>query len=1356
MTDANETKRQLIEELEHYRTLFDNAPLGYQSLDESGNFLDVNETWCKLLGYSRDEVLGKNFSEYLHSDFREHFKENFPKFKGMGYILGIEFKMLKKDGSEIIVSFDGKIGHHEDGSFKQTHCVLSDITERKQAEGLLVEKEHYYRSILYSMHEDILVIDRDYVVTDMNNSLLTTTGSTREEVVGRHCYEVSHGINRPCSECGEECLLQEVFETGEKRNCSHEHKRVDGSPVQVDILLSPLKDEDGNVTHVIEAARDITDIFEAQQALQVSETKFRELVDMLPQVVFETDETGNLTFINQVAIKSFGYSEDDLASGLHATQMIAAKDRDRVADRIRRIMTDQSVSAGSDYTAVRKDGTEFPVIIYSDKMLRNGKAAGIRGIIIDNTERMQAEDKLRDSERRNRAWLENSTVCTKVLDLDFNLQYMSRAGIEALRIDDVTQFYGQPYPFSFYPDSFRKTMIRNLEKAKSTGETITQEASVVDIDGNELWYHSTIISVNDNEGRLDYMMVLSHETTDRKQAEEAMRESETKFRSSFNASDVGMAVVGIQGDFQTVNHAVCRILGYSREDILKITVMDVTHPEDLAVSIARYEQCLDDHEPFTLEIRYLNKEGELRWGLTTVSPVVDSKGEFLYTVLHLQDITDQKLLDQALEKRIMALTRPLGDVAEIDFEDLFNLKDIQAIQDQFAQATGVASIITDTDGTPITAPSNFCRLCKDVIRKTKKGLANCYKSDAALGRYKQDGPIVQPCLSGGLWDAGAAISVGGKHVANWLIGQVRDETQTEARMREYAREIGANENAVVKAFREVPAMSRQQFDRVAQSLFTLANQLSATAYQNVQQARFIAEIKESEEELLRNEERLQTIFDSTADYILVLDTDHRVQTINRAEQGIDPEDIVGKPLYEFAKPEDQTRIRGHLDKVVGKYVRQEYSATYERPDGTTVYFDSVASPIVVDGRVTGTVVSSRDVTEQTRLRAEKLELEEQYHQAQKVESIGRLAGGVAHDLNNLLAPILGYSEMLQEDLSPDDSRRETVDEVMRAGIRARDLVRQLLAFSRKQTLEFKPLDISAVVADFKKLLRRTIREDIEMEIIPSTNTPPVMADIGQIEQVIMNLVVNAADAMPDGGRVTIETAVVHIDEEHAVPPDVLPGEYIQLIVSDTGCGMDDETREHLFEPFYSTKGDEGTGLGLATVYGIVVQHRGSIKVESEQGKGTSFRIHLPVAVETRVEEKAEKDTSTGTDVRGSETILVVEDNGQVRQLAQTILERKGYTVLTAKDGVEALAILGTGNDSVQLLLTDVVMPEMNGKELFSKVTDKYSEVKVLYMSGYTGDIIAHHGVLDEGIDFIHKPFSGPHLAVKVREVLEKD
>jgi signal transduction histidine kinase len=408
----------------------------------------------------------------------------------------------------------------------------------------------------------------------------------------------------------------------------------------------------------------------------------------------------------------------------------------------------------------------------------------------------------------------------------------------------------------------------------------------------------------------------------------------------------------------------------------------------------------------------------------------------------------------------------------------------------------------------------------------------------------------------------------------------------------------------------------------------------------------------------------------------------------------------------------------------------------------------------VDGRLVRLQIAM-DISGQKQMELERREYETRIQQMQKMESIGRLAGGVAHDLNNLLSPILGYGELLQDGFPRDDPRRKSTRAIVSAAYRARDLVRQLLAFSRKQALEFKIVDMNQVLVGFEKLLRRTLREDIELDLALPSGLPAIRADVGQIEQVIMNLASNAQDAMPNGGRLTIESGVVDLDENYAKDhEDVHPGPFVMLAVSDTGNGMDLGTRERIFEPFYTTKGKgQGTGLGLATVYGIVKQHGGNIWVYSEPEHGATFKCYFPVD-ETSEAVVEESPAKVPQETRGEETVLVAEDNDEVRELAVNILKSQGFTVLAAADGKACLRLAEEHKGPIHLLLTDVVMPDMNGKELFQKISAQVPDIRVIYASGYTDDVIAHHGVLDEGINFLQKPFSVKGLALKVREVLD--
>ena len=423
-------------------------------------------------------------------------------------------------------------------------------------------------------------------------------------------------------------------------------------------------------------------------------------------------------------------------------------------------------------------------------------------------------------------------------------------------------------------------------------------------------------------------------------------------------------------------------------------------------------------------------------------------------------------------------------------------------------------------------------------------------------------------------------------------------------------------------------------------------------------------------------------------------------------------------------------------------------AEWKRQDGSALMVRVSARPIRTTAKSVSFELYAEDITEQRAL-------EQQLRQSQKMEAVGRLAGGIAHDFNNLLMVISGYCEFLLQKLGPDPSLRSSAQEIANAADRATALTRQLLAFSRKQLLTPKVLDLNAVVGENLKMLPRLIGEDIELATVAAPALGRVKADPGQIEQVVMNLVVNARDAMPSGGKLSIETANVALDESYARRhPGVTPGEYVMLAISDTGLGMDKETQSHIFEPFYTTKGQKGTGLGLSMVYGIVKQSGGYIWVYSEINHGTTFKVYLP-----RVEEMEEKPAAPQPEPAGSplghETILVVEDEPQLRDLTRQFLETRGYTVLVAENGAAAIAAARRHHAPIHLLLTDIIMPVMNGRELAQRMTGISPSTRILFMSGYTENAIWRNGIIETSANFLQKPFTLDALTRKVREVLEK-
>ena len=525
-------------------------------------------------------------------------------------------------------------------------------------------------------------------------------------------------------------------------------------------------------------------------------------------------------------------------------------------------------------------------------------------------------------------------------------------------------------------------------------------------------------------------------------------------------------------------------------------------------------------------------------------------------------------------------------------------------------------------------------------------------------------------------------------------------------------------------------------------------------------ARLFAEHRRMDQARRESQTRYRELFDDAPVGYHELDAEGRIVQINRTERemlGYSSEaEMVGRFGWEFIAESEESR-QAYLEKISGERpTGSEFERTLLRKGATSF-------PVVIRdrplrdsrGRIVGMRCTVQDITERKKAEKEMAALQEEFRQAQRMEAVGRLAGGVAHDFNNLLTIIRGYCQLALEDLEAENPLRPGIEEIFKAGTRAANLTRQLLAFSRRQVLELKNVDLNALVGDLQKMLRRLIGEDIELLFRPGQGLGRVRTDPGQIEQVVVNLAVNARDAMPEGGRLVIETDNVEVDEVHARGHlAVSPGPHVRLSVSDTGCGMTPEVRERAFEPFFTTKEKgKGTGLGLSTVYGIVKQCGGDVWVYSEPGHGAAFRIYLP-----RVEGAGEAEARAlekAAPARGTETVLVVEDDEPLRRLTVSMLRRLGYQALDAPRGGDALLLFEHLSGSIHLVLTDVIMPGLNGAQLVDRLRKIRQDVPVLYMSGYTDDAIGHHGVLEEGIPFLQKPFTAEMLAEKVRAVLDR-
>ena len=583
-------------------------------------------------------------------------------------------------------------------------------------------------------------------------------------------------------------------------------------------------------------------------------------------------------------------------------------------------------------------------------------------------------------------------------------------------------------------------------------------------------------------------------------------------------------------------------------------------------------------------------------------------------------------------------------------------------------------------------------------------------------------------------------------IATWVL--IRRVTAPLVEVTHAAEDVARGDYA-----RRVAVTRRDELGSLALSFNSMAAQVEASSRALQAHAAEVESanlaLARANEELRAGEERYRRLVEAAHEGICAVDASGVITFANArlAEMlGCDAHAMTGRSLFDFMDAEAAHEGRARLARRERGGVEPREVA-FHRMDGSIAWTRASVSPLLdASGALVGALYMLTDVTEQRALEAQLLH-------AQKMEAVGQLAGGVAHDFNNLLTIVTSYSGLLLAELPEEDPARADVQEIRGAAERAAGLTRQLLAFSRQQVLDPRVLDLNDVVRDIERMLGRVLREDVRLDTVLAESLGRVYADPGQIEQVIVNLVVNARDAMPRGGALTIETADVELSEEYGrLHPDVEPGPYVMLAVSDTGTGMDAATQARIFEPFFTTKGvGQGTGLGLSTVYGIVKQSGGHVWVYSEPGFGTTFKLYLPRA---SAPDAAPRRVSAESSVQhGSETVLLVEDDAQVRQAAHRILTRAGYVVLEASDGAEALRLAGARARAVDLLLTDMVMPDMSGRELASLFRARYPDVGIAYMSGYTEDTVVRQGGFESGTVFVPKPFTPQSLTAKLRQAL---
>ncbi len=778
----------------------------------------------------------------------------------------------------------------------------------------------------------------------------------------------------------------------------------------------------------------------------------------------------------------------------------------------------------------------------------------------------------------------------------------------------------------------------------------------------------------------------------------------------FDSAPEGIAILDLNSRVEHINPEFTRLFGWEQEEVRGRPLHELIVPPDRLGEVDWVLDSIRKGHKVSLEARRLRKNGTLVDVSVQSTPVLMDGGQIAIFAIY-RDISERKQSEalQSALYRIAEKTSSAEDLEEfytaihaIVGELMYARNFYIALHDPVTQLLSFPYFVDEEE--PCPGPQPLGRGLTEYVLRTGEPL------------------LASPQVFDHLVAAGKVESVGAPSL-DWLGVPLKSGSRTFGVL-------------VVQSYTE-----RVRFAEKEKEILTFVSQHVASAIEH----------KRHQEALRQSEARYRSLVQSAVYGMYRSSLEGRFLDVNpalismlgydTAEEvlALDPE----KDIY--SDPEHRARLAREYQR--NRRIDNE-EVLWKRKDGKVITVRLSGRAVNLDGNEALEIIAE-DITD-------RRVLEDQFRQAQKMEAVGRLAGGVAHDFNNLLMVIGGYTEVLLQQLGPGDPRRKKVEAIQRASESAVSLTRQLLAFGRKQVLELKVIDLSTVVAETGKLLRPLIGEDVELVISPAADLWKCKADPSQIEQVVMNLAVNSRDAMPRGGKLIIETRNATLDDAYRrAHASVQPGDYVMLAVSDTGCGMDAETQARIFEPFFTTKEkSKGTGLGLSTVYGIVKQSGGYIFAYSEPGRGTTFKVYLP-----RVQESAEREDEAALPVprsrrQGTETLLLVEDEDSVRELVREALEARGYKICSARNGNQALALAARPELKIDLMITDVVMPGMGGHELAQRLAAMRPAVKVLYLSGYTEDAIVHHGVLDPGTAFLQKPFTLDTLACKVREVLD--
>ncbi len=971
-----------VESARHYAGLYaeinDASPAGCFTLSPAGVIMAANRSGKALLASGNEEVINKDFRSFLSTDALPVFDDFINKIFETNQKQACELQTSHSDLNYFLVEGIAISGNQ--------YCIVNAVDFSEFRKNQDAEKQ------ALGLYKDALEIGNFAYWEVAFPSGKTTFHKSKATILGYQPERFTHYSDftnllhpddlEPAMEAMRDCL------SGRKEKYEVDY-RIKSAAGQYkwfhDIGRIVTRNSEGKPLKVRGIIVDISERKQAEIRYAESEAKWKTLIDTSPDGIVISTLDGIILFASDKVLALYGTDSSEELTGKSIFDFIDESYHEKAVLLIGEMLNGNYTGA-SEYLMKRFDGSLFYMEINAETLLnKEGKAEKVFYILRDITERLQASKALSESNDRFRTFLDTVTnIAVQSYNADCKITYWNKSS-EDIYGYTAREAVGQNIADLIFPDELKDPFKKAVKEMERSGiGHPAGELALKRKDGSRISIYSNH-SIVKQPGKESEFYCIDIDLTERKRIEAALKESEKHFRTLADSGQALIRTSGLDKKSNYFNHSWFSFTGRTIEQETGHGWIKCIHPDDVKRYIETFDTAFEQGGKYSLIYRLLSANGEYRWLQDVGSPRFNSSGDFIGYIGHSIDITDLKRMQDAVEKRIIALTRPLSDMKTILFDELFDIETIQLIQDDFALATGVGSLIIHPDGRPITRPSNFTRLCSNIVRKTEKGCINCNKSDALIGIPNVTGPVVQPCLSCGLWDAGASITVGGIHIASWLVGQVRDETQTEEAILAYAREIGADESEFLKAFREVPVMSQNKFEQIAHSVFTFANQLSNSAFQNVQQARLIADRQQAQEKLIESESQFRNFFESAPDAIFIAESDSGIiidANPAAAKLMLMPREvIIGMhqtklhPRHDSVQPNElSTQLYPKVEFVVSPNPI-EYAIL--RSDGSILAVEIMASEVLIKGRkcIMGTF---RDIAERKLMELSILESEKRY------------------------------------------------------------------------------------------------------------------------------------------------------------------------------------------------------------------------------------------------------------------------------------------------------------------------------------------------------------------------------------------